>query len=130
MVYPASQTNAAIQTYAILDEQSNITRTVSEVFNVSEHPTPYSLKTSAGTIETEVRQARAFLMEPTDSSITLSLPPMIECNESPNNLPKIPTPEVDLSHAHLRHLAKHTPGSHFAFVRQRHNKSSQSAKTG
>ncbi|XP_060757456.1 uncharacterized protein LOC132868527 [Neoarius graeffei] len=111
-VYSATRPDAAVRMYAILDEQSNRSLVRSEfftVFNVSGHPSPYSLKTCAGTIETEGRQARDFVVEPLDGSVALPLPPLIECNEIPNNRTEIPTPEVASSHDHLKHLSKHIP---------------------
>ncbi|KAI4874451.1 hypothetical protein NFI96_005580 [Prochilodus magdalenae] len=82
-VYPNTHSDAAVRMYAILDEQR--------------------------IMETEGRQARGFVVEPVDGSVTLPLPPLIECNEIPNNRTEIPTPEVASSHAHLKHLSKHIP---------------------
>lgn len=39
----------------------------------------------------------------------MSLPPLIECHEIPNNRSEIPTPTAVLHQPHLRHIAKHIP---------------------
>ena len=111
-VYPATNSDAAVRMYAILDDQSNRSLVRSEffnLFNISGCHSPYYLKTCAGTIETEGRQARGFVVEAIDGTIAFTLPPLIECNEIPNNRSEIPTPEVASSHSHLKHLAKHFP---------------------
>lgn len=131
-LYPASRPDAAVRMYAILDDQSNRSLARSEffsLFNISGSPSPYSLKTCAGTLETEGRQAQGFVVEPIDGSITLSLPPLIECNEIPNNCSEIPTPEVALNHTHLKHIARHLPeldpqAPYCALIKQGHNQSS------
>ncbi len=41
--------------------------------------------------------------------VCLDLPPLIECNEIMSNRSEIPTPEVALSHAHLRSVAPYIP---------------------
>ncbi|XP_039863534.1 uncharacterized protein LOC120718871 [Simochromis diagramma] len=111
-VYPTDCPEAAVTVYTILDEQSNrsLARTeFFDLFNIAGPPSPYTLKTCAGTQETEGRQARGFVIEPINGSVTLSLPSLIECNEIPNNRAEIPTPEVALNHSHLKALAKHIP---------------------
>lgn len=73
--------------YSMLDDHSNRALAQSElfsVFNISGCPSSYSLKTCAGTMETKGRQARRFMVETADGSVTLSLPPLIECNKIPN----------------------------------------------
>lgn len=37
------------------------------------------------------------------------MPPVIECNNMPNDLSEIPTPQIAKCHQHLRHVACHIP---------------------
>lgn len=95
-VYPAGHADATLRMYAILDGQSNRSLARSEFFNlfsISGCPLPCSLNMCAGTLETEGRQARRFVMDPINGSIALSLPPLTECNEIPNHRSEIPTPK-------------------------------------
>lgn len=111
-VSSAGRTEAAVWLYAILDEQSNKSLAWSEFFNIfgiTGKSSPYSLKTCAGTIQTDGRQACGFQVESMDGSITLPLPALIECNEIQNNRSEIPTLEVALNHTHLKHLANQIP---------------------
>lgn len=80
-----------------------------DLFNISGSPSPYSLKTCAGTLETEGRQARGFVVEPIDGSVTLTLPTLIECNEIQDNRSEIPTPNVAANHTQLKNIAEHIP---------------------
>jgi hypothetical protein len=41
-----------------------------------------------------------------DAHFCHKLPPIIECNDIPDNEMEIPTPDVVYAHSHLRHLAK------------------------
>lgn len=71
-VFPAGHPDAALQMYVILDDQSNRSLAQSEffdLFNLSGIATPYFLKTCAGTMETEGRQACGFMVEANDGSI-------------------------------------------------------------
>lgn len=55
------------------------------------------------------RRAVGFQIEPVGGGLCLDLPTLIECNDIMNNRDEIPTPEVALAHAHLKHLAPHIP---------------------
>lgn len=44
-----------------------------------------------------------------DSKVVISLPPLLQCPEIPNNRSEIPTPSVVLHQPHLLHIAKHIP---------------------
>lgn len=67
------------------------------------------MKTCVGTIEMTVRKAVGFLLfqeeAAIDGKMCLDLPPLIECNEMTSNRTEIPSPEIALSHAHLRPVA-------------------------
>ncbi|XP_060745195.1 uncharacterized protein LOC132858752 [Tachysurus vachellii] len=111
-VFPESHREKALKMYAILDDQSNRSLARSEffdLFGITECSVAYTLKTCAGTVETEGRQARGFQVESFDGSIVLRLPVLLECNEIPDNRSEIPTPEVVRNHRHLKHLARYIP---------------------
>ena len=113
-VYPADHPDAALRMYVTLDDQSNRSLARAEffsLFGISGHPSPYSLKTCAGTIETAGRQARGFMVEPIDGYVALTLPQLIATT----------------------HPRARPSSSYRAVVRHvellRHNQSTQSAKT-
>ena len=109
-VFPQQQPGAAVKMYAILDDQSNRSLARSDFFDLFEiksRPSPYSLKTCAGVTEMVGRQAVGFQIEAIDGEISLPLPPLIECNEIPNNRDEIPTPEAAANHPHLQPVAAH-----------------------
>ncbi len=93
--------------YAILDDQSNRSLARSEffdLFDITECNVAYTLKTCAGTVDTEGRLARGFQVESFDGSLVLPLPVLLECNEIPDNRSEIPTPGVVRNHRHLNIL--------------------------
>lgn len=53
--------------------------------------------------------AEGFQIESLDGSVVIPLPPLIECQEIPNNRSEIPTPSAVLHQSHLRPLAKLIP---------------------
>lgn len=111
-VFPENQPEKAVKAYVILDDQSNRSLARSEffdLFSITERSIAYTLKTCAGTIETEGRIAQGFQVESLDGGLTLSLPALLECNEIPDNRSEIPTPEVISKHRHLKHLARYIP---------------------
>lgn len=55
------------------------------------------------------RKAVGFQIEAMNGEACLDLPPLIECNEIMSNQSEIPSPEVALSHAHLRTVAPYIP---------------------
>ncbi|XP_067273612.1 uncharacterized protein [Pseudorasbora parva] len=111
-VFPGGHPEKAVKTYVILDDQSNRSLARSEffdLFGITECNVAYTLKTCAGTVETEGRLARGFQVESFDGSLVLPLPVLLECNEIPDNRSEIPTPGVVSNHSHLKHLARYIP---------------------
>lgn len=111
-IYPAGAKDFGIKAYVILDDQSNRSLArpeLFELFDVESKPFSYHLRTCSGTIQTSGRKAEGFQIESLDGEVILSLPPLIECNEIPNNRSEIPTPSAVLHQPHLRHIAKHIP---------------------
>lgn len=111
-VFPEDQPEKAVKTYVILDDQSNRSLARSEFFNlfgITECNVAYTLKTCAGTVETEDRLPRGFQVESLDGSIVLPLPVLLECNEIPDKRSEIPTLEIISKHRHLKHIVKYIP---------------------
>ncbi|KAI7804924.1 hypothetical protein IRJ41_023810 [Triplophysa rosa] len=111
-LYPKGQPDKAIKAYVILDDQSNRSLTKSslfELFNIERKPYSYYLKTCSGIVETYGRRAEDFVVESLDGTTTIPLPPLIECNDIPNNRCEIPTPNAARHHPHLVKVAEHIP---------------------
>ena len=95
--------------YVLLDDQSNHTLVRFDLLNklgVTSDPVPYRLKSCAGVTEATGRRAVGFSIQSMDGLPRNNLPPIIECNDIPDNTMEIPTPEVADAHTHLRHIAK------------------------
>ncbi len=110
-VYKKGQPEHAVSMYAILDDQSNRSLVRSEffdLFDIQSSPHPYSLRTCAGVMEMIGRKAHGF-QKASSGSVSIDLPPLIECNEILNNRLEIPTPEVALCHPHLKPIARFIP---------------------
>ncbi|KAM7373874.1 hypothetical protein PAMP_006564 [Pampus punctatissimus] len=112
MVYPKDLKHKAIKAYVILDDQSN--RSLArpeffELFGVENKPLLYHLKTCSGIMKTYGRKAEGFQIESLDGKALISLPPLLECPEIPNNRTEIPTPSAVLHQPHLHRIAKHIP---------------------
>lgn len=111
-LYPKGSPEKAVNAYVILDDQSNRSLARSdffELFNIKAEPSSYYLKTCSGMVETSGRKANGFQIESLDGKLSISLPPLIECNEIINNRSEIPTPSAALHHPHLRKVAEYIP---------------------
>ncbi|KAI3356594.1 hypothetical protein L3Q82_017794 [Scortum barcoo] len=111
-VFPRGKREHAVKMYAFLDDQSNRSLVRSEFFQLFDiHGSPglYLMRTCSGTAEMVGRKAVGFQIEAIDGQVRLDLPPLIECNEIMSNRSEIPSPEVALSHAHLRSVAPNIP---------------------
>ncbi|XP_073512411.1 uncharacterized protein [Phyllobates terribilis] len=111
-VYPKGHRDKAVKLYAILDDQSNRSLARSaffNLFNVKGPNTPYSLKTCAGTVMTAGRKVADYQIESIDGQFSQPLPAITECNQIPDNRSEIPTPDVAIHHAHLKHIAHLIP---------------------
>lgn len=111
-IYPEHSRHEAVKAYVILDDQSN--RSLArpeffELFNVENKPLSYHLRTCSGIMETCGRKAEGFQIESLDGKVLISLPPLLECLQIPNNRVEIPTPSAVLHQPHLHHIAKHIP---------------------
>jgi hypothetical protein len=109
-IYPKGKPEQSVKTYAILDDQSNVSLARSELFellDIQSESVPYTLSSCAGLVETSGRRASDLVVESLDGSCKLDLSSLIECNQIPNLREEIPTPEVALYHAHLNDIAQH-----------------------
>lgn len=112
IAYPRGRKDKAVKMYAVLDEQSNKSLAKTEFFNlfdVKASPTPYTLKTCAGTTETYGRRVSDFMLESMDGKLQLPLPTLIECDMVPDDRSEIPSPDVARLHPHLRPVANRIP---------------------
>ena len=112
MVYPKDSKHKAMKAYVILDDQSNHSLAKPEffeLFGVENKPLLYHLRTCSGIMETYGRKADGFQIESLDGKALISLPPLLECPEIPNNRTEIPTPSAVLHQPLLHHIAKHIP---------------------
>ncbi|XP_048734152.2 uncharacterized protein LOC125650167 [Ostrea edulis] len=111
-VFPKGQPNKAVKVYAILDDQSNKTLGTSVLFDalgVADDKFEYSLSSCAGKVLLSARRANNLCIQPCDGRETFDLPPVIECDNMPNDRSEIPTPEVARCYRHLHHIARHIP---------------------
>ncbi|XP_056400351.1 uncharacterized protein LOC130294492 [Hyla sarda] len=111
-VYPAGFREKAIKMYTVLDEQSNRSLAKTEFFDLfgdKGSPTPYTLKTCSGVVETTGRRASNYIIESLDGKTKVTLPTLIECDEIPDDRSEIPTPEVARHHPHLVRIADQIP---------------------
>ncbi|XP_056385784.1 uncharacterized protein LOC130281981 [Hyla sarda] len=92
-VYPAGFREKAIKMYTVLDEQSNRSLAKTEFFDLfgdKGSPTPYTLKTCSGVVETTGRRANNYIIESLDGKTKVTLPTLIECDEIPDDRSEIP----------------------------------------
>ncbi|XP_044136507.1 uncharacterized protein LOC122928083 [Bufo gargarizans] len=111
-VYPAGFREKAIKMYTVMDEQSNRSLAKTEFFDLfgdKGSPTPYTLKTCSGVVETIGRRANNYIIESLDGKTKVTLPTLIECDEIPDDRSEIPTPEVARHHPHLVRIADQIP---------------------
>ncbi|KAK0139185.1 hypothetical protein N1851_024265 [Merluccius polli] len=111
-VFPQGQKERSVKMYAILDDQSNRSLARAEFFQhfgIQGNASPYLMRTCAGTVEMTGRKAVGFQVQAINGEVCLDLPPLIECNEITSNRSEIPSPEVALSHTHLRPVAPYIP---------------------
>lgn len=59
----------------------------------------------SGMIETSGKRAEGFQIESMNGKVQISLPPLIECPEIPNNRSEIPTPNAVQHQPYLCHMA-------------------------
>ncbi|KAJ8364812.1 hypothetical protein SKAU_G00136430 [Synaphobranchus kaupii] len=111
-IYPKGSKDMAIKAYVILDDQRNRSLArpeLFELFGVESETFSYHLRTCSGIIETSGKRVEGLQVESLDGKVHISLPPLIECPDIPNNRSEIPTPSAVQHQPHLRHIAQHIP---------------------
>lgn len=111
-VYPRGNPEKAISVYAIIDEQSNRSLARSAFFDSFGIPgpeTPYTLSSCSGNTTEYGRRCSNFIIESFDSSYTIDLPTLIECDQIPNIRDEIPSPKVAEAYSHLKDIAEFIP---------------------
>lgn len=111
-VYPRGNPGKAISVYAIIDEQSNRSLARSEFldsFGIPGPETPYTLSSCSGNTTEYGRRCSNFIIESFDSSYTIDLPTLIECDQIPNIRDEIPSPKVAEAYSHLKDIAEFIP---------------------
>lgn len=111
-VFPKDKPECSVKMYVVLDDQSNCSLArpeFFELFGIKGSLLTYNMRTCAGSTEMIGRKASGFQIQPVNGGLCLDLPPLIECNEIMFNRDEIPTPDVALAHAHLKHLAPLIP---------------------
>lgn len=111
-VYPEGHKDSAVKAYVILDDQSNRSLARPEffdLFNIKHKLVSYDLRTCSGLVETWGKMAEGFHIESLDGSVVIPLPPLIECQDIPNERSEIPTPNAARHQPHLQSIAKYIP---------------------
>lgn len=67
------------------------------------------MKTCASNTEMTGRKAAGFQIKAVNGGMCLDLPPLVECNEIMTKKSENPTPEVALTHTHLKDIAPYIP---------------------
>lgn len=111
-MYPEGHKGSAVKAYIILDDQSNRSLARPEffdLFKIKDKLVSYDLRTCSGLVETWGKKAEGFHIESLDGSVVIPLPPLIECQDIPNERSEIPTPNAARHQPHLRSIAKYIP---------------------
>ncbi|XP_061170566.1 uncharacterized protein LOC133179906 [Saccostrea echinata] len=105
-IYSTDTPQNYYHTYALIDDQSNRTLARSKLFDALCSPktesVQYTLSTCAGRSSVTGRQMSGLTIESLDKTFRIGLPPVIECNNIPNDRQEIPTPDVITHFEHLK----------------------------
>ena len=96
-----------LRCYAVLDDQSNRSLAMPELFSclgISAQEQQYTKKSCSGTIVTSGRQTNDCIIEATNKSVSYCIPNLIECADLPSNKLEICTPKQASHFLHLRNL--------------------------
>ena len=102
----------AMRVYAVLDDQSNrslITPELCDKLGITGESYQYKLTSCAGTTVMKGRRIHGLSIGKLDNSNSYQLPTLIECEQIPQELSEIPTPEIANNFAHLRQVASFIP---------------------
>lgn len=92
-----------MKVYAILDDQSNKTLGTSAL-DVTDEKFEYTLSSCSGKVRLFAKRANNLCIQSCNGGETFDLPPVIECDNMPND-----RAEIARYHQHLRHVACHIP---------------------
>ena len=107
-VYVNGKPERKIKDYVVIDEQSNYSLAKSDLFNklnVNGEKCKYTLQTCAGQNEVEGRRTKGVMVESLHRRKSYSILCVVECNEIPDNMGEIATPQIALTHPRLRPIA-------------------------
>ena len=80
-----------------------------DLFGLNGNASPYTLTTCSGKVETAGRKACNIIVESLDGKTKAALPPLLECNNLPDDRSEIPTPEITQYFPHLRQVTDKIP---------------------
>jgi hypothetical protein len=90
-----------VKAYVLIDDKSNCSLAKLQLFvtlNIDGEMFPYTLRTCAGTMQTEGRHVKCFVIESLDGHKRHLLPTITECNAISDNKDEIPTPDIAMAH--------------------------------
>ncbi|XP_062607729.1 uncharacterized protein LOC134269543 [Saccostrea cucullata] len=111
-VYHHDNPNNVLRVYAIVDDQCNQTLASPELLDTldtSSIPTKFTLATCSGKTAMYGRNVLGLKVRSIDRTVTLDLPSVLECEDIPNDVSEIPTPEIAKSYTHLSVIASKIP---------------------
>ena len=106
------RTNKTARVYAILDDMSNrslIGPDLCDKLGVSGNAEEYTLSSCSGSAIMSGRRVSGLTVTSLDGSASFELPLLVECDEIPQDISEIPTPEVTLGFPHLRKITSSIP---------------------
>ena len=107
-IYATDHPDRKVKAYVVIDDQSNSSLAKPQPFdqlNLQGDRLPYTLKTCAGTTQTEGRRAKGLVIESLNGHVQHQLPTTTECDDIPDSKEEIPTPDVARAHPHLHQIA-------------------------
>ncbi len=96
-IYVNGHPNKKVKAYILIDDQSNCSLATPQLFNmlnIDGERFPYTLRTCAGTMQTEGRHASGLVIETLCGHKRHLLPTVTKCNAIPDNKDEIPTPAI------------------------------------
>ena len=111
-IYATDHPDKKVKAYVVIDDQSNCSLAKPRLFdqlNLQGDRLPYTLKTCAGTTQTEGRRAKGLVIESLNGHVQHQLPTITECDDIPDSKDEIPTPDVARAHPHLHQIAHQIP---------------------
>ena len=107
-IFPEGQSDKAVLAYAMLDDQSNRTLGKTCLFDslsVESETIEYKMESCSGRSTSSGRIVGGLVVESVSNNLQMKLPPVIECDNIPDNQTEIPTPDVARHYPHLHDIA-------------------------